>query len=267
MGAMELSLITFNISADFLSPPNVPAWEERKALCAQVLRQANASVIGLQEVMPRQFECFQSQWLEYRAVTVEEAMTDESLLQAIRQQYRVPTFPARNEVVMFYCTADFEPLAQGHWWLSPTPDRISVGFGNIAPRLVLRVQLCHRASGREFIVCNTHLDWRATRPMVELCRAKLAAFSQRGLPLIFMGDFNFSPTEEEFALLTDDGWRDAHAASSATNEATFMDGRRIDHVFYRGVGLRPQRWTCLLSPDPQRRLSDHDPVSVRLRVE
>lgn len=132
---------------------------------------------------------------------------------------------------------------------------------------VVWVQLRHHASGREFIIFNTHLDLRCTLPMVELCREKVAAFTQRGLPLIFMGDFNFTPAQEDYALFIGDGWQDSHAASPDRNAATFQDGRRIDHIFYRGAGLTAQTWTRLLSPDPQQRLSDHDPVYVRFSMD
>ncbi|HLE28731.1 MAG TPA: endonuclease/exonuclease/phosphatase family protein [Anaerolineales bacterium] len=264
---MEISLITFNVSADFLSPPNVPPWDERKALCAHALRQAQPSIIGLQEAMPRQCGFFQSQLPEFSALTVQETTADETLLQPLRQHYGLQTIPTPYEVVLLFRTLEFDKIAEGYWWLSPTPDRLSVGFGNIAPRIVLWAQLRHRASGREFIVFNTHLDLRCTSPMVELCREKVAAFTQPGRPLIFMGDFNFTPAQEEYTRLAGDGWRDSRAASAEAAEATFMDGRRIDYIFYRSAGLTPQAWAQLLSPDPQRRLSDHDPVYARFSVD
>ena len=277
---MEVSLVTFNVLADIEMQPNlvlpdqrgrdnVPVWDERKALCVQTLHQAQPSIIGLQEVWPHQCAFFQSQLLEFSAITVTESTTqDEALLQAVRETYGLHSLPSPHEVVLFFRTHEFDQISTGYWWLSPTPDIPSVGFvGNIFPRVVLWVQLRHRPSRQELIIFNTHLDFRCTLPMVELCREKLAAFTRRGLPLIFMGDFNFTPTHDDYALLTGDGWHDAHVASSTTSEATHVNGRRIDHIFYRGAGVTPQTWTQLFSPDPQRSLSDHHPVYVRFRVE
>ena len=48
--AVQLTAITFNIQADFLSHKDIPSWDERRTLCAQALRQAQPSLIGLQEV-------------------------------------------------------------------------------------------------------------------------------------------------------------------------------------------------------------------------
>jgi hypothetical protein len=56
---VQLSIITFNIHADFLSHKDVPAWAERKALCLRALRLAQPDLSGLQEVMPRQFDFLQ----------------------------------------------------------------------------------------------------------------------------------------------------------------------------------------------------------------
>lgn len=108
--------------------------------------------------------------------------------------------------------------------------------------------------------------------MVELCREKFTAFINPELLLIFAGDFNFNPAYPEYAALLADGWRDAHAELGAPEAATFlydlpgMPSGRIDHILYRGAGIAPQSWNRLFSPDPQRRLSDHDPVHVRFRI-
>jgi endonuclease/exonuclease/phosphatase family metal-dependent hydrolase len=265
----ELTVITFNIQADFLTQAGVPAWEERKTLCLQTLRQAQPSLIGLQEVMPGQFDFLQSHLAEFTAITVMETTADETLLEPIWRHYGLP-LPARNEVVLFYRTTVFDQVDGGHWWLSPTPDRISVGFGNIAPRLVLWARLRHKASGRELIALNTHLDNHALGPMAQMCQEKLTEFVDTGLPLIFMGDFNLDPARAEYKWLTGAGWRDTYTVAQAASSdscgsqlPTFRDGRRIDHILVHGKALSPRQWLRLTSPDPERRLSDHDPVLGR----
>ena len=264
--AVQLAVITFNIQADFLSWEGIPSWDERKALCVQALRQTQPDLIGLQEVMPAQFDFLQEQLAEFTDLSVTETTMDEAFLQPIRQHYGLP-LPARNEVVLFFRTETFELISQGYWWLSPTPERISVGFGNIAPRLVLWARLRYKASGQELIALTTHLDNRALPAMARLCQEKLIEFVQMGLPLIFMGDFNIDPARPEYSWLTSNGWRDAYVtvltASSESrdnHQPTFRDGRRIDHILYHGESLRPQEWRRLPSPDPERRLSDHEPV-------
>jgi len=223
--------------------------------------------------MPRQFEFLQSQLPEFSAITVTETTTDEVLIQAVRQNYGLQTLPTPYEIVLFFRTTEFDKTAEGYWWLSPTPDKLSVGFGNIAPRLVLWVHLRHRASGQELIIFNTHIDHRCTHPMVDLCREKFTAFTARALSLIFMGDLNFNPADSNYDLLIGNGWCDSHAVTSSPDSATFLynmphlPSGRIDHILYRGAGLTPQAWARLLSPDPERRLADHDPVVVRFEMK
>jgi endonuclease/exonuclease/phosphatase family metal-dependent hydrolase len=256
-----------------LSHKDIPSWEKRKALCVQALRLAQPDLIGLQEVMPRQFDFLQEQLAEFSALSVTETTIDEALLQPIHQHYGLP-LPARNEVVLFFRTATFDLISQGYWWLSPTPERISVGFGNIAPRLVLWARLRHKAAGRELIALTTHLDNRALPAMARLCQEKLLEFVGKGLPLILMGDFNIDPAREEYHWLTGNGWQGAYTtvleASSGSrddNMPTRLDGRRIDHILYHGETLRPHQWRRLPSPDPKRRLSDHEPVSAYFWLE
>jgi endonuclease/exonuclease/phosphatase family metal-dependent hydrolase len=272
---MEINLITFNVFADLVRTrplsvwqEQVPVWEERKALCVQALHQAQPSVIGLQEVLPHQFHFLQSHLPGFRAITVTDTTTqDAALLQALKETFHLHAIPTPHEVVLFFRTQEFDQLATGYWWLSPTPATPSLAFGSIFPCAVLWGHLRHRTAGHELIIFNTHLDPRCLLPMVELCREQIAMVTQCGVPLIFLGDFNFTPTHAAYALLTSDGWHDAHRAASTTSEATHRSGRRIDHIFYRGAGVTPQSWTPLCSPDPQRPLSDHHLVSVRLRVE
>jgi endonuclease/exonuclease/phosphatase family metal-dependent hydrolase len=269
---MEMKIITSNVSADFLTPPGVPPWEERKELYAQVLRHAAPDILGFQEVTPRQFAFWQAQLPQFTALTISPSNPDPALLAVWQAKYGRLGFdaiPSPYEIVLFYRTELFEQRATGHWWLSPTPDRISIGFGNSAPRVVLWACLVHRASGSSFYIFNTHLDHRCIQPMVELCRERFIAFSAAGVPLIFIGDLNFNPDDLNYSQLAADGWRDSHSACAQEDCPTFLYNQpdvpsgRIDHILYRGDGLKPQAWMRLNSPDTNRHLSDHDPVCVR----
>ncbi|HRQ37470.1 MAG TPA: endonuclease/exonuclease/phosphatase family protein [Chloroflexota bacterium] len=273
---MELTVITSNVSADFLTPPGVPIWEERRALYVRAVREALPDLIGLQEVTPRQLRFFQEQLPEFVAVTVPVIDPDPELQATWHTKYArygLPVVPDPYELVLFYRADFFEVVDSGYWWLSPMPERPSIGFGNVAPRAVLWAHLQYRHNGRDLIIFNTHIDHRSPRPMVELCRERLANFMGRAPSLVFMGDLNFDPDDANFALLMQDGWRDAHEVVAAPESATFLydlpdiPGGRIDHILYRGEGLTPQRWVRLASPDPARRISDHDPVCVQFLVD
>lgn len=274
---MELNVVTVNVSADFTTPPGVPPWDERKSLLVETLLAAQPHLIGLQEVTNKQRLFLETALSDFTAVTLPVVDADPALVAAWRAKYAIyglPDLPNPYELLLFYRTTDFALIASGHWWLSPTPERPSIGFGNVAPRAVLWAHLQHRPSGQTFICFNTHIDHRCPDPMVALCRERFADFLPLNVPLIFMGDFNFNPTTANYALLRSDGWRDPHQVAQAAEVPTFlydtphlMPGGRIDHILYRGHGLAPLSWSQLLSPDPVRRVSDHDPVLVRFTLE
>jgi endonuclease/exonuclease/phosphatase family metal-dependent hydrolase len=269
---MEMNIITSNVSADFLTPPGVPPWDERKQLYAQVLQHAAPDILGFQEVTPRQFAFWQAQLPQFTALTVSPANPDPALLAVWQAQYGSFGFdaiPSPYEIMLFYRTELFEQRATGHWWLSPTPNRVSIGFGNSAPRVVLWACLVHRPSGRSLYLFNTHLDHRCIQPMVQVCREQFVAFTATDAPLIFMGDLNLNPSHPTYSQLAADGWRDSHSVCASADCPTFLYNRpdvpsgRIDHVLYRGNGLMPQAWARLSSSNPDLRLSDHDPVYVQ----
>ncbi|MBK8902222.1 MAG: endonuclease/exonuclease/phosphatase family protein [Anaerolineaceae bacterium] len=273
---MELNVVTVNVSADFTTPPGVPPWDERKSLLVEALLAAQPHLIGLQEVTTIQRHFLQSALSDFTALTVPVVDPDPALVTAWRAHYAafgLPDIPNPYELLLFYRTAELELIASGHWWLSPTPERPSIGFGNVAPRAVQWARLMHLSTRFEFICFNTHIDHRCPEPMVALCRSRFADYLPLNLPLIFMGDFNFNPTTANYTLLRKDDWLDPHEAVEAAEVPTFlydtphqMPGGRIDHIFYRGRGLAPLAWERLVSPEPERRLSDHDPVLVRFAI-
>ncbi|MBE2198261.1 MAG: endonuclease/exonuclease/phosphatase family protein [Anaerolinea sp.] len=241
----------------------------------QALRQARPDLIGLQEVTPRQFHFLQAQLPEFTPLTV--PVTDPTpeaaaVWQAKYARFGLPDIPSPYETVLFYRTDMFELLATDHWWLSPTPERPFIGLGNSAPRVVLWAHLRPRALNEAFVIFNTHIDHRCPQEMVALCREKFTTFTARAASQIFIGDLNFNPGDPNYALLIQDGWRDAHEVTAAPEADTFLynlpdiPGGRIDHILYRGRGLEPRSWMRLASPDPDRRISDHDPVCVRFAV-
>ena len=272
---MKLSIITSNISADFLSPPGVPAWDERKLHYVDVLRTAEPDIIGLQEVTPRQLQFLQMQFSEFTALTVPVNNPAPDLLaawQAKYQQAGFPEIPSPYEIILFYRTRAFTLFTSGHWWLSPTPDLPSIGFGNTAPRVLLWANFHHTASNKEFVIFNTHIDHRSTSAMVDVCRKKFAGFAEKHQSLFFTGDFNFNEEDSNYHLLTSDGWSDSHTAAREANSSTFLYNRpgmprgRIDHILYSSDEFIPITWRRLVPSASTERVSDHDPVHVEFQV-
>lgn len=251
---VSLKVMTFNILVEISNDPRIAPWKRRREACAEVIRRFDADLVGLQEPTPGQV------------------------------QYLVETLPAYASIIaekysdatILYRKNRFTVLERGHWWLSPTPERWSTGFGNFLPRIVLWARL-RDASGLEFYFINTHFD--NTRPsqikMAELCQQKLAPLMRSGRPLIFTGDFNTNQKKGDYPKLTSNGWQDSYLVSSKASpdgrddnvSTTLAPADRIDHIFYFGPGIRPVHWERLESPDRSlAAYSDHFAVGAEFRL-
>lgn len=236
--------------------------------------QANPDIIGLQEVTPKQFQFLKTHFVDFSALSVPVNNPTQELVTAWKQKYEkfgLPEVSNPYEIILFYRTNALDLLASGYWWLSPTPEIPSIGFGNTAPRVVLWAHLRQNPSGKEFIIFNTHIDHRSPTPMVELCKKKFSTFAKKHPSLIFIGDLNFNEKDHNYELLTKDGWRDSCQISNDINSATFLydipsiPGGRIDHILYKSAELTPVLWQRLMPSDSEQRISDHDPVNAKFQ--
>lgn len=250
----EIRVMTFNVLVEVSVDARVPRWKERKEECAALVRKFNPDLLGLQEPTAGQVKFFSDSLPAYTAI-VAEKFTDATLM---------------------FRTALFEELERGHWWLSPTPEKLSTGFGNFLPRIVVWAKLKHRPTGVILYAVNTHFD--NTRPsqlkMAELSSKKLKPMTDSGHPVLFFGDFNTDQERGNYSLLTSDGWKDSYLASPKAsptgrdeNVPTMVDGgKRIDHIFYFGPQLKAIAWERLDPATPGRFYSDHYAVGAVFRL-
>lgn len=266
----ELRVLTFNVLVDIEDGTDkATPWAERRALCVDVIRKADPDLMGLEENSPNQLLFFKEKFPQYD--TFGEVPLSEADIAAISRNLPVFEslgFKSYTDVILFYKRDLFEKLDGGHWWLSPTGEKVSVGHGNAFPRVAVWAKLKHKPTGRQIIAVVTHFDnsLPAQTLMAAQSHERLAPLYEQGLPMLFLGDFNTDQKRGDYAKLTSDGWKDSYRASQKASP----DGRddnvpttsrsRIDHIFYRGESLTPKTWERLDSPKPEIELSDHHPV-------
>lgn len=265
---IDLRVLTFNIKVEVEQP-----WDPRKEQCAKLVRDANPDVFAIEEMTPNQFAYMKEAFSDYGTVgavplTPEEKANLEAMIPPIKAM-NMDTF---TDVILFYRDDAFEKLEDGHWWLSPTPEKISSGFGNLLPRLAVWAKLRHKATGRELIAVATHFDnsQPSQAKMATLSHELMQPLVAQGLPMLFMGDFNTDQKRGDYAKLVSDGWKDSYTVSPLAspggrddNVSTGEGRARIDHIFYYGDNLTPKEWMRLDFPDPAQPLSDHFPVFAR----
>ena len=268
--APDLRVMSFNLRYA-TAPDGDNAWEHRHDLLVDVIKAFGPDVLGTQECLLEQATFLQSALDGYAWVGVGRDDGDK----------------AGEMCAVFYRSDRLEPVAQGHFWLSETPDVVgSRGWDAALPRIATWVKLRERADTTQvFTFVDTHFDHmgvEARRASGRLLRERLRTLAGTA-PAVVTGDFNApagADTTGPYAALVDasaaagpillDTFRALHAP--APGEGTFHgfngghDGDRIDWI------LATRGWTPLAADIDRtardgRWPSDHFPVTVVLRRE
>ncbi len=258
-------VLCFNIR--YLNETDGPnRWDARRDVFFEALTKGTPELIGLQEVLHAQAE-------EIRAKLTGYDFAGVGRNDGKQKGEYVPILFKRDR---------FEKLAEGHFWLSETPEVVgSRGWGAKLPRIATWVKLTDkRNGGRAFVFINAHFDHigrTARRESAKLLRRKSAEIAP-GLPVLITGDFNASEDDAPYdALVGDDddgvklidGYRSAHPQRTP-DEATFggfkgiRQGSRIDWILHTPEWETLQAEIDRMNQDG-RYPSDHYPVRAELR--
>ena len=206
-----------------------------------------------------------------------------------------------EHAAIFYRIDQFELLEHGDFWLSETPEKPSVGWDAVLPRICTWGHFKYKDTGFEFLFFNLHMDHIGKQARVEsalLVQQKMKEIGEN-LPAILTGDFNVDQTHRSYLALTESGiLRDAFEVADlryATNgtfngfDSDNYTESRIDHVFvtptfhilkygvltdsYRRMKEGNQKASVKDCPEEisirryeSRIPSDHFPVMVKLAV-
>lgn len=206
-----------------------------------------------------------------------------------------------EHAAIFYRIDKFELLGHGDFWLSETPEKSSVGWDAVLPRICTWGHFKYKDTGFEFLFFNLHMDHIGKQARVEsalLVQQKMKEIGEN-LPAILTGDFNVDQTHRSYLALTESGTlRDAFEVADlryATNgtfngfDSDNYTESRIDHVFvtptfhilkygvltdsYRRMKKDDQKASVKDCPEEisirsyeSRIPSDHFPVMVKLEV-
>lgn len=182
------------------------------------------------------------------------------------------------------------------YWLSETPEIPSQGWDTDNPRVVTIGTFRHRVTGTTIVVMCTHLDYRGQVAREEGAHLLLrlakswpgrqdsATTAKPRPPLFLGGDFNSTPEDKAYAIMTGPGSGmrdisdlvpdDAKYGNPDTTYTSFGEpGERkgcIDFLFVqepRDVNLRFETFSILSNRfDDGVYLSDHRPVVADLEV-
>jgi endonuclease/exonuclease/phosphatase family metal-dependent hydrolase len=216
----------------------------------EVLQQANADLLGFQELARGQMEFYLAGMPAYEAFYTLDRPPPGKGMPANGILYRRDRFTVRSA---------------GAHWLSETPHVCgSRSWDSNCVRMLNWMVLEDALSGRTFVYCNTHLDHvsqHAREQQARMINASAAAWPA-DQPQILSGDMNAGASNPAIRILADAGWRDSFLDANgepcrdrswhglegdACRRAQDVPGNekgagRIDWIFLRGDASARRAW-------------------------
>lgn len=234
-------------------------WEYRKKNLLSMIEYYSWDLIGLQEVKENQLKYLAS----HPDYSYEGIGRDGG---------------ADEHGPVFYKKDRFDRIDGGTFWLSETPDSPSKGWDADYPRICTWVRLLDKRSGEELMAVNTHLDHVGEEARFQGASMIAEWLDQhaQGLPCILTGDFNASPKERCYSVLTGK-LTDTRRASESPHfgpHGTFTNFNynlpwskleEIDYIF-TSSHFKTLRSRTLVDSFDQRYPSDHFPISAVLKL-
>ena len=234
-------------------------WEFRKEKIVQLITHYAPSIIGVQEGLINQVEYFDSNLINYKYIGVgREDGIEKGEFSAI-----------------YYDTLRFRVLENSTFWLSETPDTISIGWDAALERTCTYGIFEELKSKRRFLVLNVHFDHigkKAREKSSELLLSYIQRINDNGYPVVLMGDFNSSPKEIPIATIKSK-LKDALEISNNPLYGpigTFNGfknqeiSQRIDYIFTQNISVLS--YTHIDDRlNNNRYISDHLPILITIK--
>ena len=240
------------------------AWPYRREALAATILEHKPWFLGVQEAMKHQMAYLDSALVTYDYIGVG----------------RDDGANGGEFSAIFYPTNQFTCLEQRTFWLSDTPDTVSIGWDAAYKRVCTYGLFMHKATRERFWVFNTHFDHvgeiakeNSAILILETIDSLTKGFR---IPVILMGDFNATTEEKPFQLITSkltyamEISKTPFAGISGTFNGFITDVvpvRRIDYVFVKHLEVLDYQHLDDKTPEG-RWISDHLPVmaTISLRI-
>jgi endonuclease/exonuclease/phosphatase family metal-dependent hydrolase len=261
VNAQEVTLMTYNIKLDY-PKEGENSWENRKDRMIGQINFYEPDVFGVQEAMPNQMKYMDSTMTVYNYVGVgRDDGKDEGEYSAI-----------------FYDKNKFKIITSSTFWLSQTPDQVSIGWDAVNNRVCTYALFEEVKSKAQFWVFNTHFDHvgkEARMNSVKLIMEKIKSLNEKNHPVVLMGDFNLEPETENIQMIKLDmnDSREVSEVEPFGPEGTFNGfqfeqpvSRRIDYIFVSKTNIEVKKYAVLSDSKDLKYPSDHLPVYVKIKL-
>ena len=253
----DVKAISYNIRYD---NPNdgVNIWDNRKTTVTEFISNEEADFIGMQEVLKSQLVDLMNSLIDYDYVGVGR---DDG---ETKGEYS-PVLFKKNK---------YKVLKSNTFWLSDTPNKISVGWDASMERICTYGLFENINSNKKIWVFNTHFDHigvQAREKSVDLIIDKINELNKMNFPVILTGDFNLGDKNKSIEKLQNE-LIDSKKNILKANEyygtyngfKNFKADKRIDYIFFKNLTLINSKHVYLKTKSNQW-ASDHHPVVAHLK--
>ena len=210
--------MSFNIRTETSGDLNEKNWSNRREPVANYILNSGMDVVCLQEVRKVQYEY---------------------LATALSEKYEVLYYPRENgsnpEGLAICYEKEFQLIDNQMFWLSETPDKMSLGWGASYYRICANV-LLQGAGGVYLNVDNVHLDHQVALARINGLEVVLSRVPL-SYPTVVCGDFNTTNESECYKVINDVMWDCQEMALVSDEGVTYqnwgtqMKGKAIDFCF------------------------------------
>lgn len=256
--AQEFKAMTYNIKYDNVND-TVNNWNDRKEALVKLVNHYEPDFVGMQEV------------LHHQLTFLDEELPSHAYIGVGREDGK-----EKGEFSpIFYNTALFKLISSETFWLSDTPEDISVGWDASMERICTYGIFDHIATKKKVLVFNTHFDHigvKAREKSAQLIARKIKNINTENSALILMGDFNLTPDKAPIQFLkkefTDGISTSKQPFYGPTGTFSGFDPtrnlvNRIDYIFTDRLNVE-----SYIHIDDRmennKHISDHLPILVRL---
>lgn len=260
--AQKTSFLTYNIRYG-LASDGENRWDLRKDGLAKQILFYEPDVFGVQEALGFQVSYLDSALQDYDYYGVGR---DDGKLEG---EYSA----------IFFKRDKYDLIQKSTFWLSETPDNVSVGWDAALPRICTVILLKAKSSEQFIWVLNTHFDHRgvlARKNSAQLIAKKIQEYNIHQYPLILMGDFNLEPDSDPIGYLSQQLNDSKHSCNGVVfgPEGTFNGFnhqdpllKRIDYIFTDKQHVEVLKYAVLTDSKDLKYYSDHLPVYIETRFK
>lgn len=259
--ASTYTAMTYNIRYDNTHDEE-NSWILRREAVVKTINEQSPDILGTQEALVNQKEYLSNSLSQYEYVGVgREDGVDKGEFAAL-----------------FFKKDKFNLLESGTFWLSESPDSISVGWDAALERITTYALLEDKSNGQKIWVLNAHFDHQgelARDNSARLILEKIENFkAHTDCPVLFMGDLNAPPSNRAIALLGVE-LKDSYVVSEIPFqglEGTYNDFNtqqtpvvRIDYIFVDKFKVKNYKH-IVKKLENGNYVSDHFPVFITVEV-